>query len=83
MEDKNNFLIEMFDQHMKLFVESGIAERIVKNFTTLNYLPADFENKPLSMSQLNVWFVFWLCGLLIAFVEFLGEKLLNLRCKKK
>lgn len=78
LEDKNNFLFEMFDKRMIRFVESGIAMKIVENFTTIKQSPDENTDSPITMGHLNVWFISLLCGLLIATFAFFIEIIFNI-----
>jgi hypothetical protein len=73
LQDKKNLLFNMFDRKLTQLVESGIAKKIVENFTAIKPTEEDHEPKQLTMDHLGIWFVFLLGGVGIAFAVFMIE----------
>jgi hypothetical protein len=73
VQDKYNFLFKRFDEKLSQLVESGIAKKIVDDYTAVRYREEEQEPKRLTLDHLGLWFIFLLCGLVGSFAVLLIE----------
>lgn len=81
MVDPNNTLRTAFDQKMQQLVEAGIASKIVNDATKLNLQIGAEGPEILTLNHLEVWFIIWLYGLLVAFLVFIAEFFFKTKAK--
>lgn len=73
MVDPNNFLRKTFNHKMQQLVEAGIAKKIVNDATKTFKLVGAEGPEILTLNHLEVWFIIWLYGLLVALLVFVVE----------
>jgi hypothetical protein len=73
IQDRNNYLFKRFDEKLSRLVESGIAKKIVDEYTTVRHDEEEQEPKQLTLDHLGLWFIFLLCGLAGSLVVLLTE----------
>lgn len=80
----NHFIFKALNSKVVQLVESGIADRNVKDFCSRCKSRGGDNDEPavLTLDHLGIWFLIWIGFMIVCFVSFLGELVTDARKKR-
>ena len=75
MEDRSNIFHKLFDRKMQQLVEAGIASKIIKDSTKVNFVDDSGQPEILTFNHIEIWITIWFLGVSVSVFAFLVEVL--------